>query len=413
MRREQTDRKHWQLLYTRLKRDIKDKTPQLIRQRQEYDAAVDQIAEYQQRLESALAERDDAEATARACRNELSVFQRRLQERQAESHQLAHKVQALLVKQSGGSSTSYSNDKADDASAVVPTSIQEMQSQNQRLLVEHRRLTQTIEEMEEKYQSDALQTKLEQLQNDLEVLQEQQQQQESYVKQIVQQRDLYRVLLNNHDSRALGASVELGGTAERTAFDMVKQNLDRAKALHEDNVKLEGDIQKLRAEHSCAIADKEAASERLARYETHNTDLTQSIDRVERDLRSAHSQIARCEAQAKHHEEKCERVEASLERVRGELVHVHNANNELQRINADLQESVSKASSERAQLSSDAQQAERKLRLTETQLSTAKAAEQRALTEVAQLKADLTRQGALIESVRRIETSLGVKAQGK
>jgi hypothetical protein len=78
----------------------------------------------------------------------------------------------------------------------VPASIAEMQSQNQRLLSEHRRLTKTVSELEGKLQTDTLKTKLEQSESELASLREDRKHQEVQVVQIVQQRDMYSFKLN-------------------------------------------------------------------------------------------------------------------------------------------------------------------------------------------------------------------------
>lgn len=52
-----------------------------------------------------------------------------------------------------------------------------------------------------------------------------------------------------------------------------------------------------------------------------------------------------------------------------------------------------------------------KLRLAETQLETAKASELRLSTEVTQLRTELARQGALLDSVQRIEATLSARSE--
>jgi nucleoprotein TPR len=75
-----------------------------------------------------------------------------------------------------------------------------------------------------------------------------------------------------------------------------------------------------------------------------------------------------------------------------------------------LQTSISKANAAASKYESELQQAQMKLRLAETQTGTAKAAEQRITAESNQLRNEISRQGALIESIQRIEASLSAKA---
>jgi chromosome segregation ATPase len=376
--------------------------PKMIRQREEYEMAVDQLLDYQHRLETALSERDDAAKEAAEARRAAVILQTRLAERQAESQDLAKQVQTLLVSRSNDGSATTTT------AGVIPTSIQEMQSHNQSLMVEHRRLTQTVAELESKLQADTLKSKFDKASSELKSLQEERKEQEILVERIVQQRDLYRALLAKHDSNMLGSESD-----ELTALEMAKQQSERAKKLEHQNKELEGDLKAVRAEMERVAGDKEAMSERLNRYEVQSAEYMKSIERLERDLLSARSDVARSNSESQYHKEKCERLESSLERVRGEIVHVNNAKNELQRINADLQQSVSNTHSESASLESAKRHAEMKLRLVETQLETAKSAEKRVTEENSQLRTEVVRQGVLIDSIRRIEASLSANNEGE
>jgi chromosome segregation ATPase len=115
----------------------------MIRQRQEYELALTQLHDYQSRLVANLQERDDAIADWRDATKELQVLERGLHERTEEVQELAKQVQALLVSRSGGT-----------VAGDIPTSVVELQGQNQRLLVEHRRLTQQVADLEERIRTD-------------------------------------------------------------------------------------------------------------------------------------------------------------------------------------------------------------------------------------------------------------------
>ena len=146
----------------------------------------------------------------------------------------------------------------------IPTSIEEIQSQNQRLLGEHRRLTGVVKELEEKLKSDSLRQKLDAAEKDLATLREDRQQQEQLVAKIVQQRDLYRALLSKHDSKLLGSEEE-----EVTAIEMTKRQSEKAKALEMKNEDLEMELAKAKGELDRISRDKDTISERLARQNNH------------------------------------------------------------------------------------------------------------------------------------------------
>lgn len=393
LRTEKMVSKRWQLLFQRIQKEIAAKAPEMIRQRQEYDMAVDQLQEYQSRLEAIIQERDDAVADRRDAASEAASIGKRLAEKQAEAQELAMQVQALLTSRAGG-----------NTDGNIPTTIQEIQSQNQRLLVDHRRLTEHVAELEGQLQTDTLKTKLDAAEHEINAFKKLRMEQEILVDNMVQQRDLYRALLYKQDRAVFSESSE-----EMTGLEIAKQQSERSKKLEHLNQELESSLKAARAEMDQAIREKESMAERLSRYEAVNVELTTKANQLERDLLSARGAVARCESDAAYHKEKSERLEESLDRARSETAQVNHARAELQTINADLQRSVSATHAERARLEGEKREAVAKVRLIETQLDTARAAEVRQADDNRQLRAEIASQGALIESIQRIEASLSAR----
>jgi nucleoprotein TPR len=377
----------------RTKAEIEAAAPTLVRQRQEYELALERSEEYKKRMNGALQE-------AQAYRNETSELQLELsrslkhnKELDQETVELAKQVQALLLSRSGG-----------EVESNMPISVEEIQTQNQHLLREHRRLTTTITDLEQKVEQDPTRNKLASKEKEVEVLNEDRQRQMVLVESIVQQRDLYRTLVSKHDSNILGSPSE-----EATALTIVKQQSERTKTLECRNDQLENDLHAARGELGAIAREKEATSERLARYEALTTDLTSSVDRLQLQVSSAKADVARSEADASFHREKSARLEEALQRSRDEVVRATSSKNELQRITADLQKAISVANGQASKSESELKQAEMRLRLAETQAETAKAAERRITEEANQLRNDVARQGALLDSVQRIEASLSAR----
>jgi len=391
---ERARRKKVELLFERIQADIESKAPILNRQRQEYESAMQRQDEYQERLEAQANELLVQRSDLRELNHELAATRKKNRDLQEESTELAKQVQALLMSRSGAHVTP----------GDIPTSIEEIQSQNQRLLGEHRRLTSTVKELEDKLRSDALTIKLEDAEKELASLREDRQQQESLVSSIVQQRDLYRALLSKHDSKLLGTEEE-----EVTAIELTKRQSERANALETKNADLENELAAARGDLIRVNEDKEVIAERLARNETMVVNLTQSVDNLNMQVTTSKADAARTKAECTYHAERATRMEEALRRAKEETEHVANAKSELQRINHELQVAVSNANSERGRLESEKSQVESKLRLAETQVETIKSAEKRAVEENNQLRNDLARQGGLLDSVSRIEASLAAK----
>jgi nucleoprotein TPR len=391
---ERTKRKRAEIQIRRIESEIQDNASILKRQRHEYEVALERQEEYKKRLDSSLQEAQVARNEASELKNQLTRLTQRNAELEGESIELAQQVQALLVSRSGGSGDSN-----------IPTSVVEMQSQNQRLLGELRQSKARIAELENSSNEDNLRRKLDSLEKDLANMREERQRQSVMVESLVQQRDLYRAIVVKENKNLLGSSAE-----ETSAIALVQQQSERTKALEERNSKLENTVLSAQEEVSKALREKEMISERLARYETLNSELTSSLDRLQIQLSEAKADIARSQAEASFHKDKASRTEESLQRSREEVARISKSKLDLQRVNGELEKAQSVAESQATKFESDLKQAQMKLRLAETQCETAKAAEQRMASEANQLRLELAKQGALLESVQRIEAGLSAKA---
>mgnify|MGYP000240228766 CR=1 FL=1 len=341
---ERARRKQAELRLERVFRDIEAKAPEYTRQRQEYELALGRLDEYQRRLKASIDECTVCRAESRELNIELSKVLKAKRSLEQETVELAKQVQVLLMSRSGVEF--QSND--------IPTSIEEMQSQNQRLLGEHRRLMGTVKELEEKLKSDEYRQNLEAAEKELSSLRDDRQKQDSLVAGIVQQRDLYRALLSQNDSRLLGSEED-----EVTAMEMTRRQSERAKALEKKNQELEEEVAASTGKLDRVNREKEVISERLSRNETMVINLTKSVDNLQMELSTAKSDAARTKAECSYYTERANRIEESLRNAREEIEHVTNAKSELQRINTDLQAALTKANAECSRLETQTRQVRR------------------------------------------------------
>jgi nucleoprotein TPR len=399
-------RKKTEILLERIKADIEASAPTYIRQRHEFEDALERQEEYRKRLDAAL---DEARATREESQDyqvELGRLQARNKDLEAETTELAKQVQTLLVSRSSAGTFGFGGGGATSTTPPAPSAaVVQMQSTNQKLSTQVRKMAGTIKELEEKLKEDTLRHQVETYEQDLVALREERKRQEVMVESIVQQRDLYRALLAKQDSQLLGSPTE-----EASMLQIVKKQSERAKVLEQEKNKLDMDLAKARGELDAVDRDKEAASERLARYEALNEELTKTVDRLQGEVSRAKADVARGGAEVDFYRDKTARLEESLERSRNEASRVSASKSDLQRINADLQDALSKTNADAGRFESELQHAQMKLRLAESQVEQAKAAEQRLANESSQLRGEISRQGALIESIQRIEASLSSKA---
>lgn len=390
-------RKKAEIQVARIMADIEAKAPELIRQRKEFEMAIENQEEYKKRLYAALEEAQSSRAESSELQSEMGRLQKRNKELEDDTAELAKQVQSLLVSRSSSALG------AEDTSQI-PASVVQMQNTNQRLLKEHRLLTAKIADLEGKLQHDTLRSKVDTYEKELGTLREDRKRQEILVESIVQQRDLYRALLNKQDSNLLGSQAD-----EASALTIVRQQAERTKTLEEERNNLAKDLATARADLGAANRDKEVALERVARYEALNEELSSTADRLQTQLSTAKADVARSEADSAFHKEKSLRMEENLERSKEEVARILSSKGDLQRINQGLQEAVSKATTDCSKMESELSQAKMKLRLAEAHAESAKKAEERMSNESTQLRSEISRQGALIESIQRIESRLSAK----
>lgn len=395
---ERRERARLELYLKKIQLDIESKTPEIRRRQRAYEVAIQSQDELKARLSQAL---DDAEM-ARGEQKNLVVEKGQLEtscrDLRAENTDLAKQVQALLRAQAGTGGGSANDD------IVEFQSIDDLQVRNQRLLREHRRLNNKVAELEKELNTDETQAKLAECQADLAVLREERENQATLVAGIVQQRDLYRALVAKHDGNLLTSPEGQGGNSGTLALT------DRASSLQEDNKKLSDEVARLTAELSAAKSSQEALEERLARLDAHATDLSASVQRLNGSLTAANSSTARAEADASYHQDRSKRLGVQLEDIRNELANASAARKELDKVNATLQESLAEARADSSRNEMQLRQVEAQLRLAETQVQTVRSSETRLANDANQLRAELAKQGALLDSVQRIEASLSAKS---
>ena len=401
LRQEVQTRKQWQYQFQRVQEEIMQKAPEMIRQRQEYEMAITQLQDYQTRLSSVLQERDAAMVDKREMMQDLQRTEKQLIQQKQQTQELAKQVQALLVSRSGRANDGNNNTN-------IPTSVVEMQNQNQRLLAEHRRLTEQVEELQYQLQNDTSKMTLETTKKEVEALMQQQKEQEVLIEKIVQQRDLYRALLCKHDSAILTNSTNV---EEVSALKMVQQQSERMKQYEQENLELHTTIKQLQAELDRTVRDKEHNEEKIKRYDSVQTEMTSKMNELQNELLQAKGVIARTEADAKYHTDKCTRLNESLTRAQSEIQQINQMKSELQKMNIELQGIVSSSSNEQSKVVSEKRALEGKVRLLEAQLLTSTTELNRLQGDNEQLRHETANQGTLIESIRRIETSLSVKSE--
>eukprot|EP00536_Pseudo-nitzschia_multiseries_P001286 jgi/Psemu1/180661/e_gw1.16.84.1 len=180
-------RKKAEIRVTRIEEEIEANAPFLVRQRKEYELALQRQKELQSRLDNALDE-------ASAIRNESDMMEGEVNRLKKENKDLTEEAK-ILAKQVRDMLIANSSSEGSDPSVALTVS--QMAAANTRLMKEYNALTAKVKELETTLsQRDGLYQEIQDLKAENASLEEQRKREESMVDKIVQQRDLYRVLLN-------------------------------------------------------------------------------------------------------------------------------------------------------------------------------------------------------------------------
>uniref|UniRef100_A0A8D3EE58 Nucleoprotein TPR n=1 Tax=Scophthalmus maximus TaxID=52904 RepID=A0A8D3EE58_SCOMX len=183
--------------------EVEAKAPILKRQRDEHERMQKSVASLSAKLEQAVKEVHRLQRETDEANKRSSVLERDNQRCELQLGDMAQQVRVLLIEleEARGNHVLHEEDvnSADVSSTsevisqhlVTFRSVEELQSQNQRLLVALRELS----DAQEKDECGHLEQSLEKAQGELDSLKEQRSQQLKMTESIVRQRDMYRMLL--------------------------------------------------------------------------------------------------------------------------------------------------------------------------------------------------------------------------
>lgn len=326
-------RKQAEIRVARIEADIRAKAPELLRQRKQYEAAIERQFEYKDRLQGALEEAEEARSRYSELEVEVQELHTRNKDLELDSIELAKQVQSLLA----------SRTTLDGAADAIPESVAEMQSTNQRLLSEHRQLTAKVKDLEEQLQGNSWQEKAERLEEEMQALIDDRKRQEIMVEQIVEQRDLFRALVKNQGNSGI----------EEASVVVLSKHGEHTKRLEESKKEVEEKLEVAEQKLDSARRDSLAMSERLSRYETVNVDLSKTVDNLQSQLSAALANTAKLSVDSDFQKNKSLRTESICQQLREELSEICVLKDKLQLANHSLQDALSKANSEFGKIESE------------------------------------------------------------
>ena len=381
-RQERADKKRLELYLERVQQEVESAAPRQRQERKEYELAMTQNQEMHSRLNEAWEESNIGRRELQQLQRELTDTSRECHELRLENSDMAKQVQTLLQKSLGG----------EDLAA-------EIQDQNQRLLREHHRMSMSVSDLQERLDHDNVQEKLE----ELEAMKEERENQARLVANIVQQRDLYRALLNKNDQSLLA---EYGADG---AIIAAKDQIEKYTAVDTRNKHLESTIVTLNTDLTSITNDKIGVEERLLRLDAHSNEISVTNTRLQAEITAAHAASARSNAEAIFHVEKVGRLEDALEVARSDLNRANDDKKGLQRLSEDLQSALAVAKTGQSKVEERLRQVAVRVRLAEANYIALKDTETRLNAENDSLRSELARHVALHESMQKIEASLSTR----
>ncbi len=390
LRAEQHENKKLKIFIDRITRDVAAKTPIFQQKQVELESALDELDEIKERLDYARREVTDARADNQDLEVKRSQMEREVNGLKRENVELASQVQSLLQRRA-----------AEAGDVITFCDIQTIQSQNQELVRQHNSMREKIQELE----SEDSKVELDQLRTEIVSLREEREKQANLVAGIVHQRDLYRALVAKNDASSIG-----NGADQIALADARAEQLPIIEAKNRD---LTDEVTKLRANVSSFNIEKEALEGRLKCLETLNNDLTGSNQRLNGDLVAARAEAARSQIDAKHYQERCDRLGVSLEDIKSQKDSLSAGKKQVEQLYTQIQTNLDMARSELSKKEQGLRDAISRVNRLDTDLETYKSAEHRLKTDLESLRNENARLGTLLTSVQRIEASLSAKSDGE
>ena len=329
LQEERAERKRIELLFKKTQLEIEAKTPIIRAQRREYQQAIKFQEQARGQLEAANHQVDilthqlkKAEAQSSTQCKEMNLLQR-------EAHDLARQVQSLLKGK-----------VSNNSDLVEFTNIEELQEQNRKLVQQQIRLESRLEELEIALNENSLKRGLDTAREELEDLREQREHQAVLVSGIVQQRDMYRALLAKQDSSLVAAGAAESGTPG-TSIVSSFASPNKSQIMQKELEATHDELSKTRVELMHSKSEVFGLQERFKRLDSLASELTSSLGKKDGELLAVNSARARSEAEVSFLRDKCTRLEENLQTSRADHSVTALARAEMQRINEELQTSLS------------------------------------------------------------------------
>lgn len=418
---EQCRRKELELYLDKILSDIEKKTPIIASQKREYTRIVESHNMLTEKINVLISENSALKMKLHESEQLYKTATIEIKSLTSQNIDLGSQVQHLLKNSIEGKYGSRLNvpkaivdlnntDSIIDAYLLNFDDIVDLQTKNIQLLQVVRKLSEDLsseksDKIVEKSNenSEALRVAIEELSS----LRESRQRMEEMVASLVQQRDIYRTMLeeaqigftasNNH---VVDNSKGQAPTTPLRITDAPSESTPLKVTLSETQLKLAKSEEEL-----------SSAKVRIAKLEMIEKSLMESIDKHKTDIATLRGELSVATGEASFQKDRVKRLEEGLKHSQQELQLAANRRSEIEGLLLSQQKESRSKEEFILQMQDSIKLLQEKLRSTEVKAEVSAEAEKRLNVQLAELREEMKKQVALVESISRIENSLISRSQ--
>jgi nucleoprotein TPR len=403
---EKSKRREAELYLNRIFKEIENKTPTILSQRREFNRLVESHALLTRQLDDAIVDISRLKSSLNVETVRAASAERDMALIAQQNTDLASQVQHLLkrtMEQShGGRPVALIGYDENSASAadiisdrlVTFSDVSELHSRNMQLLQVVRKLSEEQEravEGEREAATSELQDSLQQAMQELQAMRESRQRTEDMVRNLVQQRDMYRAIVEEEGEgdKRMPAAIDRDASSTPGRNSMGRQLQQesemRAGRLEEENKRL---------------------VDRISRLEEGERAAREALDKGRSESLSLRVEAAHATSDAAFQKERCDKLEDAIKSARIDLEAAANKRSELQALLLSFQQESRGKDDRLMQLQDELRSANENARRLQVDREVAVKAEERLVTQLAELKEDFKKQASVGDSIRKIEQGL-------
>lgn len=431
---ERSKRREVELYLNQILKDIEAKAPAIASQRRDYHRIVESHTRLAQKLDALVAENtalrgtvQEAETRTQQAVEEASALE---QHNNDLSAQLQHVLKQGMTQSVGGQrDNQQGSNKSGAASAGAVISehlltfddVAELQLRNAQLLKVVRKLSQEQEQesalmitgqqdaatigggSRSKEVSEALKAALLELNS----MREARRRTEDMVAGLVQQRDMYRAMVEQESAVAPGPATP-GKTSSSVPGTPAQSS---ALTLLASPAQDQGRVTDLQWKLAQSEDEKRRLQERMSRLEEAEKLLHESLDKIRAESSAARMEAAQASSEARFQRERSERLENSLKTAQLESASALQRRLDIERTLVDLQRDLRARDDRIAEANEKLRTVAEAQRRADIEVEVARASESRVVAQLQEAREEVKRHASLAEYLQRIESGLQSKAE--